>query len=531
LSITATVNGQSGPSVVATTGDTVTANITAPVVVSATASPASAPGATGPQGPQGVQGVKGDTGAAGATGAKGDTGSQGPTGPAGPSYTLPTASSSTLGGVKIGSGLSIESGVLSSTATGGGIDANDTIDGGFFYGQAATIAITSQPSNQTASSGAATFSVSASISPSGTLGYQWQKSDGGGLSFAQQTLPVARVWTNVAYGNGTYVAVSGGDSSVAATSTDGINWTQQALPYTGSWRVVFGGGVFVAVNWNSTNTNNSVITSTNGSSWTQRTVQNESAWYDIAYNGTVFCAVSSSANRAMTSPDGATWTTRSIGSESWSAVSYGNGLFVAVPGLNSQARPWFATSTDGATWTSRNIGSSQVWRSVVYGDGLWVAIAENTTTYATSTNGTDWTIRTTLPSASNWQSVAYGNGQFVLFSFYTLNGGGTPVAVSSDGINWTTVSMPVSAGWVNVMYGGSKFVAVSQRQTGNVNASNIAVTSTGSSAFANVSGATASTLALTGLTNAADNGDQYRVLVASTGATTVTSNPATLTVS
>jgi len=47
-----------------------------------------------------------------------------------------------------------------------------------------TVAITTQPANQTAASGAATFSVTATVSPSGTLTYQWQKSDDAGTTFA-----------------------------------------------------------------------------------------------------------------------------------------------------------------------------------------------------------------------------------------------------------------------------------------------------------------------------------------------------------
>jgi hypothetical protein len=49
---------------------------------------------------------------------------------------------------------------------------------------AEAITITSQPANQTAASGAATFSVTATVSPSGTLTYQWQKSDDAGTTFA-----------------------------------------------------------------------------------------------------------------------------------------------------------------------------------------------------------------------------------------------------------------------------------------------------------------------------------------------------------
>ena len=109
-------------------------------------------GATGPQGPKGdagAKGDKGDTGDRGPKGDKGDTGPQGPEGSVGPKgepgytpyigdngnwfingqdlgvaassgYTLPTASATSLGGIKVGNNLSIdENGVLSSTASGG----------------------------------------------------------------------------------------------------------------------------------------------------------------------------------------------------------------------------------------------------------------------------------------------------------------------------------------------------------------------------------------------------------------------------
>jgi hypothetical protein len=66
--------------------------------------------------------------------------------------------------------------------TGGTIDGM-TIDCGEF--EAGTITISSQPSNQTASSGAATFSVTASVSPAGaTLTYQWQRQALGAGAYA-----------------------------------------------------------------------------------------------------------------------------------------------------------------------------------------------------------------------------------------------------------------------------------------------------------------------------------------------------------
>ena len=101
-------------------------------------------GDSGEQGERGEQGLKGDTGEPGIQGPdgksayqlavdngftgsesdwltslKGEKGDQGPKGDPGDSATLPIASSTTLGGVKIGSGLSIDgSGLLSATQSG-----------------------------------------------------------------------------------------------------------------------------------------------------------------------------------------------------------------------------------------------------------------------------------------------------------------------------------------------------------------------------------------------------------------------------
>jgi hypothetical protein len=85
--------------------------------------------------------------------------------------------------------------------TGGSIDGI-TIDCGEF--DAGTITISSQPSNQTASSGAATFSVTASVSPAGSLSYQWQRQ---------------------ALGTGSYANVSGATSATLSLTglTNGSN--------------------------------------------------------------------------------------------------------------------------------------------------------------------------------------------------------------------------------------------------------------------------------------------------------------------
>jgi hypothetical protein len=86
------------------------------------------PGVQGPAGNDGApgsQGPAGADGAAGPAGPKGDTGATGPQGPpgadgTGTAYTLPVATSTVLGGVKVGTGLAVDgTGTLTATAATG----------------------------------------------------------------------------------------------------------------------------------------------------------------------------------------------------------------------------------------------------------------------------------------------------------------------------------------------------------------------------------------------------------------------------
>ena len=57
------------------------------------------------------------------------------------------------------------------------------------------------------------------------------------------------------------------------------------------------------------------------------------------------------------------------------AVTYGNGLFVAVgQGGTHQVM----TSPDGVTWTARTAAEANSWDSVTYGNGQFVAVWSGT---------------------------------------------------------------------------------------------------------------------------------------------------------
>ena len=117
------------------------------------------------------------------------------------------------------------------------------------------------------------------------------------------------------------------------------------------------------------------------------------------------------------------------------------------------------TSTDGNTWTVVNsaLTNNGAWQSVAYGNGRFVAVANNGTRVITSENGTNWTARTA--PAGDYSTVAYGGGRFVVLGY-----SGTTALYSSDGVVWNATAMP-NGGWMDVVYGGGQFVAVSW--TGN----------------------------------------------------------------
>ena len=134
----------------------------------------------------------------------------------------------------------------------------------------------------------------------------------------------------------------------------------------------------------------------------------------------------------------------------WYSVTYGNGKFVAVANNSEQA----AYSEDGINWTASTMPSSANWCSVTYGNGKFVAIADYTDRSAYSEDGINW-FSSAMPSSAGWSSITYGNGKFVVVS-----NGSDKAAYSEDGINWIASTMPRSSYWSSVTYGNGKFVAV-----------------------------------------------------------------------
>lgn len=269
----------------------------------------------------------------------------------------------------------------------------------------------------------------------------------------QGILPITANWSAIAW-NGTnlFAAVASG-TAVAATSADGITWTQRTLPVSALWSgMAWNGAVFCAVSFAS----NIAVTSPDGIVWTQRTLPTSTVWSAIAWNGTVFCAVAglltfTTTSIAATSPDGIVWTQRALpATAGWSSIAWNGAVFCAIGYSSSIA----ATSADGITWTQRTLPTSSNWASIAWNGTVFCAIASGVDVTATSPTGTTWT-QHTLPSVAGWAAIAWNGTLFCAIS-QTPN----VDAVSADGITWTQHTMAASVNAFAIAAGGSTFVVV-----------------------------------------------------------------------
>lgn len=247
----------------------------------------------------------------------------------------------------------------------------------------------------------------------------------------------------------------------------------------------------------------------------------------------------------------------------WARASSGSGTFAFyrprvvnnelwVSAGTTSGNPNFAVTSDAQAWALRSIPRSGAYSfsppQVAYGNSVYVVAWGNT--IFSSANGTTWTQRTPPTAIGS----AYDTGVEVNFidGYFWIVNGGTAALRSANGADWTYVEGLSQFAAANRLAVGSSLISGNQ----GVTTSAIKITFSASTAIAtfsvvasftsplsyqwqvstdagstwsNISGATAASLVLTGLTSA-DSGKRYRCVVSATGASSVTSNSATLTV-
>ena len=176
----------------------------------------------------------------------------------------------------------------------------------------------------------------------------------------------------------------------------------------------------------------------------------------IAAGVVLVVAVVAGASPASAADPGIDWTIRTSAADNpWRSVTYGNGLFVAV--ANSGTGNRVMTSPDGITWTSQTSAADNEWYGVTYGNDLFVAVGYTTCQVMTSPDGITWTSQTSAAGHAECTDVTYGNALFVAVS---QTGAGNRVMTSPDGITWTSQTSATNNDWYSVTSGNGLFVAV-----------------------------------------------------------------------
>jgi predicted RecA/RadA family phage recombinase len=242
-----------------------------------------------------------------------------------------------------------------------------------------------------------------------------------GITWTFQTAAAVNAWKSVCFGNGLFVAVATtGVGNRVMTSPDGVSWSPQISAANITWSsVCFGNGKFVAVA--SDGVLNCVMTSTNGSSWSLQAGIAGPLWRGVVYGNGLYVAVGLPVGGVcmMTSPNGSSWSIQHTPGDanfSFDAVTYGNNLFVA--GGEAGGDPNIMTSTDGVTWNLRSTPQDLHLRSIAYGGGAYVAVADDGPTNLQtiySLDGTTWNSLLNLET-NTFYGIAYGNGRFVAVS-------------------------------------------------------------------------------------------------------------------
>ena len=139
--------------------------------------------------------------------------------------------------------------------------------------------------------------------PAGKRYVAYETIRSGAPDFDINYLPANASWSAIAWNGSVFCAIAGGiANNTAATSPDGITWTQRTLPVSTYWSAIaWNGSVFCAISKKTTGGGNVAATSPDGITWTQRTLPTSASWSAIAWNGSVFCAVSYNNTAVATS--------------------------------------------------------------------------------------------------------------------------------------------------------------------------------------------------------------------------------------
>ncbi len=239
------------------------------------------------------------------------------------------------------------------------------------------------------------------------------------------------------------------------TSPDSITWTARTLPSPGTTYYhtpVLGHAAMAAISGTTT-----ASYSIDGLTWSAATLSISAN--QIVSDGSTFVATTGTSGGSNTtsfnySTDNITWTSGTLPTTgNWYPLYIGSTWVMFDPAQTTI----YLTSANGISWTSRSTPASGAF-PVAAGGGTYLAYSGSTTDVYTSSDCISWTLRSgVIPGVS--QQFQYANSQFVCLP---ANVGGTG-AFSSNGISWTTFTVPTTPGTVifnQPTFGNGRWISI-----------------------------------------------------------------------
>ena len=262
-----------------------------------------------------------------------------------------------------------------------------------------------------------------------------------------------------------FIGLGGALTQGLRTSSDGIVWYGSNAVIGPFEKCIYGNGTFVAT---AVGYFAAVMTSTNGFDWTQQIPFNTNLYW-IVYGNGIFITLYTNTTDVVISRDNAvTWTAYNVNHigdmiTEITYVIYGNGFFVGFSHNNAGAQI-SATSINGIDWTAGVTELSSLILDitqafVAFGNDVFIALSgglvESRIYYVSSayisSDGLNWTT-VSIPNV-NLNFFTFANGSFI-----GINYDSSFSLTSPDGINWSINSISIPYGlWNGLTYGNGNY--------------------------------------------------------------------------
>lgn len=370
-------------------------------------------------------------------------------------------------------------------------------------------------------------------------------------------------YSDVAFGNNTWIAITGGYGMTAGTTASYIHgnpaaatWSATTLPASSNWRSIAWGEIYsmnnsgvpnvgIAGQWMAVSdtaagqlyafcTNPHLLAVGTAPTWNVGNFPLASSWTSVAWGKGLFVATQYTASSAnwqigISAHGNVFLTSEMTLASNWRGMAQGDGNVVAVQygGTGVQV-----SYTGGRTWngplgvtgnTTGALSSSSNWTAVAYAPdmgramkGRYVAISNTSGTtncFQDADNlGATWTAGGALPATATWTDICTVNRTFVCVAA----GSQTSAFSANGGVGWTAVNLPSSSNWSGVAGG---YFPIFQGNTGNVFMVAAVSSTTGTTAaYSNVRPAIA------GLSTVPDLGQAGNLVVSLWGTSTLSAS-------